>query len=302
MVREVVFAACLFTATFACADGPLRWKLSEGDRFTVISSVESIQTTGAGDSETEMPVAFTFTTLWTVAGVGSDAYKINQQIQRVQLKLKYPGFDIAFDSDEKQEGAAEQLGKLLRPLVGATITHQLTARGEVLQVEIPKSLLGKLAENPLTKQMMSVDSMKSLFSQASVVLPTGTLQRGESWESEEGVATGLGELAGKTKYTYVGQRKGGNAADQPLSEIEVVHELNAATVDSPLGGKLAISEATGTGKIWFDPQAGHLTSITSKYVLSSKLELLGKEFEQTMQTVATTQFTAVSDTQVDAEE
>lgn len=298
MIREVILLTCCCVCAAASADGPLRWKLQQGEQLTVTSTVESIQTTGAGEKRIEMPVTVVFTTRWNVAEVAAEAYRIEQQIERVQLQLKYPGFDLAFDSNEQKEGAAESLGKLLRPLVGATVTFQLTARGEVRQVKVPDALVAKLAANPLTKQMLSAASMKSIFSQASILLPTGNVQPGQTWTSKQGAVTGLGDLAGQTTYTYAGRQTAKTPGSGELSEIDLVHAIEATTIDSPLGGQLTISKATGSGKIRFDHQAGHLESISSKYFLSSKVELLGKAFEQTMQTVTTTQ---LSPRQVDTE-
>jgi hypothetical protein len=243
-------------------DLPFRWRLQNDNLLTYELKQETSVSSEIDGRSQRTDVAMSLFMDARVAEVNEGVASIEQSITRVTLKLSTPEAGgiktIAFDSDSAKQrpGLAERLESQIKPLIGSTFTVKMTARGEIVAIDIPKTTMDRLREAPSSMQLRKVltaDALKQIFGDTAVVFPEQALAVKESWQSTDSVQNAIGTIERKHTFTNEGKKQIG---DKSVFEISVETEI---AVKQPGENEARIDDFQGEGLIWFDPVEGIVT-------------------------------------------
>jgi hypothetical protein len=249
----------------------LRWKLAKDQALKVTCTQETEVETSINNKPRRATLDMAMEIDWLVGEVDGDGTAtIEQSIQRVQLKTTAPDADpVAYDSASasKPTGAAKEIAANIAPLIGASFTVKMDARGDVREVTMSDETKKKIDDLPADNQLkplLTKEGLANLFRLGGGILPEKAVKPGDTWPADQDITTPFGTLKQKGTFTYTGQEKAG---DRQLDNIK----LSATSKLEPAkgGAKVETSEQTKTGILRFDSTAGRAVSSETKLLSKS---------------------------------
>jgi hypothetical protein len=244
------------------ADELLRFKFKAGQsvRYEFVQAMKMNLEAAGRNSETEMTQTMEMT--WKIKSVDDQGTAtIEQTIDRIAANIVGPGANISYDSAKKdtakqENPQAQQLVKLFGILLGAQITQELTALGEVKNVKLPEGLSDKLREvvaaGGAGNAMFSEDSIKNMSLQSGLKLPSTPIAQGKAWENiVEIPAPPLGAIKTVNSYTLK------STSSEGSHEIAVDGKMTLEK-NQEVGAEIALDSEPITGVIHFDGKNGNI--------------------------------------------
>lgn len=297
-MRPTIQMLCsMFLVAAAAVLGPddtsaqeLRYKFEEGEKLLLNmkqNMTMSFSAEGAPDTKTNMDQVTEI--IWTVDEVQEDGTaKISQTVDRVRLNLTVPpNIDFQYDSasDEAPTGSvAGQMAPVLEALVGAKFDVTMNTRGEIVDLEVPDSLVDALQKSPNAAQMGSMfsrDGLEKMVQQGSLTFPEGELAPGREWKNSFEVAspgTGAKQTV-TTSYRYLGQEE---VDGETLDAFAVALDIDFGEGATPAGANVTVQNQESSGKIYFDRQAGRMKSSNIDLSMKAQIEAFGRTMTSQM--------------------
>ncbi|MCH2180693.1 MAG: DUF6263 family protein [Mariniblastus sp.] len=253
--------ALLPLSTICAQETALKWNLASNEKFSlemqqqveIVSQVDRRTRTSSNDMQMWID--------WEVMGVEANGnYTIKQTIQRIKLVTKTPNdsgeqvINVDTDAQESGGGLAGQLTQMITPLVGNTITFQMTNRGMIESVDIPEASMESLRQAPESmrlRELFSKEGLSEMFGQAALQTPDKPVSQGEQWESRREITSEMGTFERVQAFTFQGQ-----SANSELQVIKLKTEMQEKA-PSETGAKL--EEFKGTGTFEYNPEEGIFT-------------------------------------------
>jgi hypothetical protein len=229
---------------------------------------------------------------WKVKSVKPDgSAAMSQVIDRMQIKVEGPAGKFEIDSSKKGDaappGPLAGLGKMVEGLVGVPVDVTISARGEVLSVNVPDKMMeamktagpgGQAFAGAFTEK-----GIKQLFEQSSVLLPEEAVAPGTTWVQKRSVETaGLGNMDIDTTYTDKGEVPG----KPGLRMIDGAVKMQIKPGEnSPV--TMRVLSQDNAAKFLFNTTAGHLSSSEIKQNMQMEISAQGQTLTQDLvQTVS----------------
>jgi len=268
----------LFESRSSQAQVKLEYKFPEGQKLTykTTSKTSQVLTLMGQGIETESKE-----TVVTSSAVGKkradSTVPVDEKVESFSAELSLPGgMMISYDSKEPQ-------GKIDNPQLAFLVdvyklvsqiayTVVLDGQNKVKAIEGTEKLLEKAdALNEMGKQAirsrLDAQRLKAQFEQSHANLPEVLARPGEPWKRTEKLELGGGQtLTFHKTYEYAGNEKRGNASLEKINvkttEVSYAMDPNAP---SPLKvSKSDLKVESGTGKILFDREGGHVVTSNGK--------------------------------------
>ncbi|HYF15907.1 MAG TPA: DUF6263 family protein [Phycisphaerales bacterium] len=239
----------------------LRPKFRKGQetRYTLKMDTTSEQRTGE-DSAKQTTTQEIDLTL-RVKDVGQDGGATVEMVYDA-LKLKSDSPLSAWEFDSKSPPSKDgDVGALLRPVVGLTLTMQTDATGAITSVSTPP---GGAVSGDTLGQFTGADMVKSMFGPITgIARGDGTASVGATWVNESVMTAALGAMRMRNTYTLRAHR--GNTADLDIS--------GTVSLDGGSQGLFTIREGSTKGNAAWDTEAGILASMdmTLRTIVDTKL-------------------------------
>ena len=276
-------------------DQPLRWKLKQGEKLTVVLEQNTGVKTGLGNRAQETGNEMTMTLQWNVKSEAKNEFVIEQTIERIQLTINAPS-ENGIQTTELDTSEAEGKGKLaehllqqIQPLVGTVHLVTMTDRGEITNVSVPKESKEAIRQAPSSmqiRQIISEAGIKEMIGQGAIVFPSESITPGADWSSRKTVENGLGEVTTSTKYTYNGPQEIDGA------NVEQFSALTMMTVDEKkLKEGVQISGFDSKGKATFAATAKNVLETEFSSQLTTKRTYRETIVESTVTTETKTKVT-----------
>lgn len=199
----------------AATDPPgqrLQWELSEQVPLLLTLRQTTDTITTLDPRTLRMRVESTFTFGWVVDSVSeSGEMSIRQTLEAIRSRVIPPDGSetILYDStsSEPLRGPSRQLAEAVSPLIGAELTFQMTARGDVVEVTLPEAtreVLKRLSQAPPAAHRFSSEVLEETLASTLVVFPEQPVAVDSSWQQTSSVAVPSGDIQLLRKYTYRG--------------------------------------------------------------------------------------------------
>ena len=233
-------------------DIDLTWKLSANDKFSItmqqqakiVSQVDQRNRTSSNDMQMWVD--------WEVVEVSpTGVYKIEQTIRRITLVTKTPNdsgeqvTNVDTETIDNTRGLAARLGQMIAPLIGATITIQMTERGSIESVVIPETTMESLRQAPESmrlRQLFTEESLSQMFGQAALQTPDQPITSGATWKANREISSDMGSFDQVQLFTLQKQQTESN-----IQTITLKTELQEKS-PSQTGVRLDKFEGSGTFK------------------------------------------------------
>ena len=260
--------------TFAQQDSP-KWKLNQGDQFSVALNQTSKSLTKVDAREITVDNSTMIELDWSVANVDDQGVAtIEQVLTRVKLSvngfarvkkgeratpLKDIGFDTAAADDVTKD--SKTLLKQIQPLLGLKFTVMMDPNGKINDVTISKEVTEQLNQMPEAqnlKRLFSSEGLTELIGASAIVFP-GDLDKTRTWTEKSNVDSPLlGQLNRVRTYQYMGDK---DVDGKSIGQFDLTVDLTSAPSEDAadsLKGKLL--EFSGSGELFMDLDGGYLTS------------------------------------------
>ena len=233
-------------------DIDLTWNLSANDKFSItmqqqakiVSQVDQRNRTSSNDMQMWVD--------WEVVEVSPNGvYKIEQTIRRITLVTKTPNdsgeqvTNVDTETIDNTRGLAARLGQMIAPLIGATITIQMTERGSIESVVIPETTMESLRQAPESmrlRQLFTEESLSQMFGQAALQTPDQPIASGATWQANREISSEMGSFDQVQLFTLQEQQSESN-----IQTITLKTELQEKS-PSQTGARLDKFEGSGTFK------------------------------------------------------
>ena len=258
----------------------LAWKFESGQRFdfelSQTSELETEVETVANTIKTTNSVKFH----WEVKKVNDDGEaEIVMVFDQMKIDVQLPtpkgsrSFIIDSDSEagKKPDEFESEMRANIDAVIGSEIKLTVSARGELMHLELPDSAKAKLRDAPQSmqiRQLVTENGIKELLGSSRMVLPDEPINKGHVWTIAEDFSNSIGTFERQQILTFAGifPRK-----SEDLAKITVETKLIPKTPNDETGtnakkdtdsaGQLPAVEVrsqAGTGTIWFDNDQGFL--------------------------------------------
>jgi hypothetical protein len=254
----------------------LQWQLSEQVPLLLTLRQTTDTITTLDPRTLRMRVESTFTFGWVVDSVAeSGEMSIRQTLEAIRLRVIPPDGSetILYDSASSAplRGPSRQLAEAVSPLIGAELTFQMTARGDVVETTLPEAtreVLKRLSQAPPAARRLSPEMLKESPASTLVVFPEQPVAVDSSWEQATSIAIPTGDIPLLRQYTYRGTDLSdlGNFFDSETDtsswhRIDFTGQLESATdegaVDVTLAPSLRGQEVSGW--LLWDANLGGIT-------------------------------------------
>ncbi|MDP7019454.1 MAG: DUF6263 family protein [Pirellulaceae bacterium] len=280
VIAVAVVACSLLHVPTTAAQTLLRWRFEQGQRLRV-AMVQSIDTETFVDRK---PLAMGFQMNlemdWEVVGVDQDgAAQMTQSIRRMSFISRTPKEPpVEYDTEKKPINAAGRaIEKALRPLVDAKFHLKLSARGEVVDVQLSAEVekaMENFAKESRYRAIFSREGMSKTLRHAAAQLPENPVSAGDSWTTAQAFASPIGDASIDNQFTYRGVSEGRQV-------IDVKRTMKVKESESKSKTRLASFESSGS--ISFDSRQGRLahskinqTIKTERPFRDTKIEVVTK--------------------------
>lgn len=277
----------------ARAADPLVWKLEPGltNRYEMTQKMDMKMNVGGG-AETSVGVEQTINFSWTVDSIKDDgAAVLKQKIDRMQMTITAnDGQKSQIDSasDKPPEGQAAQLAPLLKEFTSSAFTVTMNPRGEILEVEVPESLVKALQGIPgaaVMGDLTTAEGFKKLVKQTSFTIPE-TLEPGAQWTATaETKNPAIGTQVIETTYKYEGPREvDGKTMEVFTPTLVMKYEAGDG------GTKIEVVGQESSGEILFNRDDGRLESSKIEQGMDLKFNAQGHDATQKLDQVVETKW------------
>ncbi len=270
---------------------PLLWKFVAGEKINYQMSQEMEMTMDLGPGgETVSSVKQVIDMVWEINAIQENGNAVlTQSIRRVRMEVGAPGqAEVKFDSasDEPPQGYAAMLTPMFEALIGAPFQVTITPRGQIVEVEIPESLLEAMSQVPggaIMGSLATEEGFRNTVRQISIVLPKSEeLTEGHQWTTTlemENPATG--KITSTTTYQYKGSRE----HDGQLLEVFVPTIVTQFGKEQ--GNTIKLIKEESTGEILFNRTTGRLRSSTIHQLMDTAITVGERVVKQHLdQTIA----------------
>ena len=265
-----VFPILLITALFQPASAHadehlLRWKLNDGDRFSVTLVKDTKKVLNDGGDKKEIPILTRIFMTWEIATVKDDMVASNLTIDRVQIEETFKDGNVGkWDSSDRvhndtvtrvvQQSIEEGLGKPI-PLI-------MTTRGEIKSLQLPGKFRTSGSAGGLVGETLGTDSILRSLELMFVQLPEQAVKVGDRWTVQHrDTVKDIGTIT--TDVTAMLK------TDDPMDESELVAKYAMTFRPPPNAGTVTVDDVTGGAAAWmFDRSAGRLKAAAQKATLS----------------------------------
>lgn len=240
---------------------PLKWKLAKGDTFyskTVLSMNQTITIKGQDVEQEQEQSTFQ---KFKVLSADAKGYKIEQTIQKSEVKSNLPG--------------AEETAKKME---GIVLTFTLDADFTVSKVEGLHDLLDKVSGDnaevrKLIAGILTEEMFSAGFAETFRTAPDKPVRVNDKWNRKYKLPMGggLGALKVDTAYKYTKAEEGADTVTWTAKT-----EYEAAKEDGALPFKITAGELTAeelSGEYVFDSKLGRLKSHSSKAKINGMLTI-----------------------------
>lgn len=283
-----IVAVCLFLTVLApagrtCAQEDLRWKFQSGETLKYIVQ-QKMQTEMKIKGQTiNQTMQQSMEMSWKVAAVtpSGDA-AVSQTVNRVQMKLEGgPIGNIQFDTNSTEaptNPAIRMMADVFRKIIGQEFRVTMKSTGKVENVEVPASLLQAVKESAAgASNALNEDTLKQMMEQSSVILPSGPISQGQTWESSQEVKLPFGRMKVDSRMTYEGRDSATGLAKIAMKPtITVTPDENA-----PL--QMTLQKSEGLGLVYFDAVKGRISRSELDLTLQMQVTQQGQVIDQTVQ-------------------
>ncbi len=230
----------------------LRWKFTPDEIFVLSIVQDMSMNIRIGEQDVKTRASNKTWMDWRTTAVDAKGTAtIESKVTRMLMEITNPvigQFTIDTDKPAAETGQAAMIDKMIRPMVGITITNKMAPDGKVTDVEIPEEALAGLGA------MMSADQMSQMIQNISPTLPAEGLTIGQSWEAVADVNMPFGVMTTHSEYTYRGTEM---VQQRPLHRIDVNTRIKIVAAEGQ--PRLEIGEQSSGGTMWFDQENGRLT-------------------------------------------
>ena len=265
LIRPIFTGLLVFAvwplSTICSQETALKWNLASNEKLSlemqqqveIVSQVDRRTRTSSNDMQMWID--------WEIMSAeGDGSYTIKQTIQRIKLVTKTPNesgeqvINVDTDAQESASGLASQLTQMIAPLVGNTITFQMTERGAIESVDIPEASMESLRQAPESmrlRELFSKQGLSEMFGQAALQSPDKPVTEGEKWESHREVTSELGTFDRIQEFTLEGSSSN--------SDVKVITLKTEMQEKSPSETGAKLDQFKGTGKFEYNSQEGIFT-------------------------------------------
>ena len=273
MLRKTIVSACLVLglSTASFAQVKLERKYHEGttESAEATSKLEQKLSIAGMDTETNVETRSTIKATVGKRDAGG-LLRVQGKIESLQITMGVQGMSYFFDSanpDNKGGSALEVLRDIHKALAQQTTTTIFDKDNKIYAIESDQDVLSNLPEEirKLVKSQLDPEYLKKAANQELEQLPSGPVNKGDSWQRTEIVNFGAGQIMTfQTKYTYEGTvEKDGRTLDKITSKtLSVDYSLQ----DSPLPLTVKSSElkaAESESVVLFDRDLGQVVESTA---------------------------------------
>jgi hypothetical protein len=282
-----LLSVAMGASSLAAEDQPLllRWKFQPGDRFHARLTQETESKTVANDKTFVMRLLLALEMDWQVRDVDSDGTaQVTFAFTRFQLRSTTPdGKTTTYDSHEAADESNAEIKSLhaaLQPLLRSRVNVTMSARGEIMGVQVPADTDSLLRGDETLARLRSLftpDSLRTTLRPALGVLPEPAVAIGQTWETQSQTTTPLGTIRLASEYRYAGATPAAewpaDFAAPPPAKITMTAK---ATLDKPADAPLPPDTKPSllSGIYLFDAAAGHLVQSQITQSLISDASLL----------------------------
>lgn len=258
-----VLAVYLLSPALAAAEKLLRWNFQSGQALQIELDQDVDMSTDAMGNSMRSSADMGMTLAWRVREVNADGVaQIDQTIDRIRMKMIMPGSAaVEFDSAAAlpDNAMGRHMAESINPMIGVRFAQQITDRGEVVDMQLTEEGAKDLqaATGAPVQEAFSHEGLKTLLSQAALVLPKHPVKPGDSWEGTSEMDSPIGTLAVKTTYTYRGTEK---LDGRPLERIDLVIAVKFAGGPNATGLEVKVAQQNNTGTMYFDAAFGRFVS------------------------------------------
>jgi len=265
----------LVTSTaHAQSEKQFRWKMAEGDAFTVQLVQKTKIKSNIDRRVQEITNNMTLHMDWKVLSIDDDKnVMVEQSIKRIELNSVTPTVGgtqtVSVDTDDKDrlKDLAKKLHTQVSKLIDTKYSVKMSARGEILDVEIPKDSMEAIRQAPSSMQIRKVlteDGLKELFGQSAITFPAAAINKGNDWSTTNDVTNSLGAFKKTNTYTYAGSTE---KDGKQLDKFSIATTLEK-TADGKAGSKVV--EFKSGGELLFDSDSGCVTESSSENTMNTQ--------------------------------
>ncbi len=273
---------CFSPATSAQEPQVLRWTLKQGEELAVELDQTTYIDTNLDNRKQKIGNEMKLSMSWRVAESNDDQFRIEQQINRIQLTIKAPGKEgvkitnVDTESKTPTKGLAEELLAQVRPLIGAKFIVAMNRRGKILDIEVSDDAMKAVRSAPASmqiRQALTKEGMTNLFGQTAVTFPEEPLAKGDSWKSSATVQTALGTVAREDTFTL----------SQWQDDMATVSVATTASFDR-VKPDVVVSGFQSSGVIRFSPNGQNVANSELSNRLTSSRKYRDKTIRSTVNT------------------
>jgi hypothetical protein len=279
----VVLAVILGVCGRVQAQTTLRYKVKEGDQVRYVIEQKIALTVRNKSEIIPLDTNHTIDVLQTVKSVDKDGKaQLTRKCERWRMTMAAPGLKAEVDSKDnrKPEFIASLVAPIIRATAGAEFTMTMDARGEISNIKMPEVVLKQLKGTPLPSlsDTFSEEGLQRLMSENGLVLPTGGVAKGDSWDHKTDMKKPIGLIKVTNSNTYQGAVKRGGQ-DLELINVKVQMSLVPAA-PAKVVFKMKVDDATGT--MYFDNAGGRLVEWSTRQVLTLQQPGLSERMDTTI--------------------
>jgi hypothetical protein len=267
------------------ADVELRWKFRKDQpyHYVLTQGTEISMKVANNNLSTKMSQVSDMT--WNVKAVRPDgSAEMTQTIDRMQIKVEGPTGSFEVDSKQKPEAAqaapVESMRKLITGIVGVPIDFVMSARGEMVSVNVPAKFIEAMNSAGPAGQAFagafSEKGLKQLIEQSSVLLPEKPVAPGTTWVQKRSVESPmLGNMDIETTYTD----KGETAGKPDLHKIDGAVKIQFRQPDNAQLS-VKVTSQDNSANYLFNTISGHLSRSDVKQKMQMEISAQGQSFTQ----------------------
>lgn len=267
----------------------LRWKFTPGQKFQATQTQKMNTEMNFGDQVFRMTMNMDMNLRWQIDAVQDGSAKMSQTIDRVKLEMSMNDQSLKFDSatPDDADPASRAMGQAMQPLVGAKVTQTMDPRGKVADIQFDPELRKKLEEaSQVPGGGISEESLKQMGEQMGS-LPEQAVAPGATWSETVELPMPGGKPVGmKIDSTFRGMEERNG---RQLARIDLKFSLAAAPAAANAGEpaekkddelSAEIKSLDGTGRRYFDVEAGHLVEGESEMAMTTAVDVGGQKIDQ----------------------
>jgi hypothetical protein len=260
---SVVLVSCICWLSASESNAQtIAWKFKADDSYSVQLAQESLVTTEYNLIKRRIGTQVELSMDWTVTAVATDGTAtIQQTISDISMTMTTPTQDgvrtIEVDSSKTPDSDAPKverdMWKQVQPLIGASFDVDMQSNGQINSVTTSDATMETIRNangSMQLRKLLTPEGLTQLFGQTIVQVPPDT---SEPWKVTRTPQTDAGSFESVQTLTVEGETE---IESKTLTRITSTTETTQTNTD----GENELIEASGTGELLFDSDAGHFVS------------------------------------------